>query len=143
MNSAGRIEDLQRCTLTSSVEIDCVSTIHDLQALSSVLHQYSVYYSDRITNIEDNSSEFNLHCPVLRSGDPGRPSFLISKSLIEALIDLGFTYSKMAKILGVSERTLLRRRQEFDLPVGRPFSNITDHELELIIRDITQVHEPL
>ena len=93
VNSVGRIEDLQRCTLTSSAENDCVSTIHDLQALSSVLHQYSVYYSDRITNIVYNASEFNLHFPVLRSGDPGRPLFLISKSLIEALINRGFTYS--------------------------------------------------
>ena len=104
-----------------------------------MLHQYSQYYSEKITSIEDSRVEFSLQCPTLRHGDPGRPSFLISKPLIEALIDLGFTYSKMAKILGVSERTLLRRRQDFNLPIGRPFSNVTDQDLEMVIRDIVQV----
>ena len=104
-----------------------------------MLHQYSQYYSDKVASIEDSRVEFSLQCPILRHGDPGRPSFLISKPLIEALIDLGFTYSKMAKILGVSERTLLRRRQDFNLPIGRPFSHVTDQDLEMVIRDIVQV----
>ena len=65
--------------------------------------------------------------------------FLISKSQIEVLSDLGYSYARMARIFGVSDRTLLRRREEFGLLIGQSYTNIGDSELDVTVRAIYQV----
>ena len=76
--------------------------------------------------------------PRLRCGAAGRPSFLISKAQLETLIEMGFSYSTIARMFGVSERTILRRRIEYDLLVGRSYINMSDSDLDKVIRDIVQ-----
>ena len=58
---------------------------------------------------------------------------------MEALIEAGFNFRQMATIIGVSERTIRRRREFFGLPVGDNFSDISDHELDVIVAGILQV----
>jgi len=51
--------------------------------------------------------------------------------------DCRFRWSDIARILGVSERTLRRRRHQFGMQVeGREFSDISDVELDYFIRQI-------
>ena len=76
---------------------------------------------------------------VMISDGRGRPFYFISKDQIEALMEFGYTYTKIVTMFGVSERTLLRRRIEFGLPIGRPLSHISDNELDDVIRRITHV----
>ena len=42
-------------------------------------------------------------------------------------------------MLGVSERTLLRRRVDSQLPIGRPYSEISDNNLDAAVREIIEV----
>jgi hypothetical protein len=42
-------------------------------------------------------------------------------------------------MIGVSERTLLRRRVEYSLPVGVTFTDITDGDLDVAIRGIAGI----
>ena len=54
--------------------------------------------------------------------------------------DNGFRWADTGRILGISERTLRRRRHEFGLPVGMGeyFTDITDDELDVNVREILQ-----
>ena len=79
-----------------------------------------------------------IQCPVTRDGTPVRPSIIISKAQIETLIDLGYNYTTIARMFGISSRTLLRR-SDYALPVGCPFTDISDNDLDSTIRSITQV----
>ena len=68
----------------------------------------------------------------------GPPMFIIPKSLLQNLIDDGFPVSDIANLLSVSERTIFRRMQQYDISKHN-FSDIDDdaldHELEQIIKD--------
>ena len=79
---------------------------------------------------------------VVHCGTRGRPSFFISRSQLEAFMELGFSYSKIARMLCISERTLQRRRAELGLPVGRSmlYSTISDEELDEVVSSVMQVH---
>jgi hypothetical protein len=80
-----------------------------------------------------------IQCPVSRSGAPGRPSIIISKAQIEILIELGYNYTTIARMFGMSPRTLLRRRSDYDLPIGCSFTEISDGDLDSSVRSITTV----
>lgn len=71
----------------------------------------------------------------------GRPKIFISRTQIESLFELGFTFARMAKMLSISERTLQRRRTELGLPVGRSllYSPLSDQELDRVIESVFQV----
>ena len=71
----------------------------------------------------------------------GRPFLFVSRSQLEAFTELGFSYRTISKMLCVSERTLLRRRTEFGLPVGQHllYSTLTDVEFDETVSEIMQV----
>ena len=58
----------------------------------------------------------------------GTNKFVITKILIENLMDDGFSVKEMSNILYVSERTVLRRMVQYGLKI-RDFSNISDDQL--------------
>ena len=50
---------------------------------------------------------------------------------------LNFTWKAIAEMLGVSEKTVRRRRMESSLPVcENNFSSITDEELDIVISSV-------
>lgn len=102
-------------------------------------------FQERIFRILD---QFNLDddehcqysCPVdenVRSF-AGRPRFLITKEQLDGLRSLHFSWRKIAQMLGVSERTVRRRRQEFDMAIGQSvnYSEIDDDELDIFVGQI-------
>lgn len=69
----------------------------------------------------------------------GRPPYMIPASQIEEMIELGYSYESMARILNVSSRTLRRYREAYELPRGRLFSELSNDQLDEIITGIIQV----
>lgn len=107
---AGRVEDLHHSSLLSvSLQSECRTVLQDLNQLSTILHDFVQYYGECAMEIEDVCSGPSrvIQCPVTQTQLPGRPSFMISKAQIETLIELGYNYSTIARMFGVSERTLL------------------------------------
>ena len=74
-----------------------------------------------------------------RSGRAGRPRASISVNQIEFLRGMHFSWVNIAQIIGISERTLRRWRQETgeDRSEER-WSNISDEELTRIMTEISQ-----
>ena len=136
------MEDLLYSQLSPPpLQTECTEILHDLNHLSSLLHEFVNRFGERAMQIEDvqNSPDMTIPCPVRQNNLPGRPAFIISRVQLETLIDLGYTYSTISRMFGVSQRTLLRRRVEYDLPVGRRFADISDNDLDIAVRAIVQV----
>ena len=136
------MEDLQYSSVSSaSVQSECATVVQCLNDLSAILHHFAQFYGDKAMEIEDMTSgpDTLIQCPVSRSGTPGRPSIIISKAQIETLIELGYNYTTIASMFGISPRTLLRRRSDYALPIGRCFTEISDGDLDSCVRSITQV----
>ncbi|XP_028413667.1 uncharacterized protein LOC114536523 [Dendronephthya gigantea] len=76
---------------------------------------------------------------VSRSGI-GRPTVELSQALLEVLHDnVGFSWSQIARSLGISERTIRRRRNSFAMPNNRSFSDILDDDLDNIVREVLRI----
>ena len=65
-----------------------------------------------------------VHLP----GRRGRPAFGIASSQLEYLHSLGFTWTEMAALFGVSSMTLYRRRHQFGM-LNNPSRTVSDQEL--------------
>ena len=65
-------------------------------------------------------------CPKLTSVEPGRPAFDISAELLEDLLGLGFSHTKIAEMLGVSRWIISRRVKPYDLDDITTFSKLTE-----------------
>ena len=72
-------------------------------------------------------------------GRVGRPGINVTLQQLNALHnEAGFRWADVSRILGVSERTIRRRRHEFGIAVGRQiaFSDISDNDLDNHVREI-------
>ena len=70
-----------------------------------------------------------------KTGFRGRPFLIITKEQLQLYLQYNFTVPNIAKMLLVSESTIKRRFQEFGLSVGDTYSDISDGELDSIIRN--------
>ena len=100
------------------------------------------YVSLTIATIEEKSENVNRETsrrvvPLL-SGNVGRPRFDIAQDQIEYLLDLSFTCPDIARLLGVSLRTIRRRMEEFGICVRDRYSSISDAELDEELVSIKQ-----
>lgn len=70
----------------------------------------------------------------------GRPSFKIPQEMLEDLRGFGFSWQKIADILGVSRWTIYRRVQEYGLKSMSDFSLMSDGELDNIVSEYMNQH---
>jgi hypothetical protein len=83
------------------------------------------------------NASFSLSCPQLFSGAPGRPKYEIKEDILRFLFDKRFTVKNAATLLGVSKRTIERRMNEFGLQISNCYSDISNSDLESIVRNLT------
>ena len=88
-------------------------------------------------NMEQVSLEqrSGYYVPLEKTG--GRTKFAITKEQLANLRETGLTWAKIATCVSVSERTLYRRGQEFDID-GR-FSDLSNTELDELLKFILAV----
>ena len=73
---------------------------------------------------------------LLRSTTPGHPPVEVSMEEVEYLRSLRFSWTKIAEIIGISRRTLYRRLDEWNLPQDIHYSEITDNDLDTLVREV-------
>ena len=78
---------------------------------------------------------------VLHDGAPGMPRFDIPRHQLACLLEKWFTIPQIADILRVSVRTIRRWMSEYGLSIHALYSQLTDQQLDEIVRDI-QNHSP-
>ena len=79
-------------------------------------------------------------CGVDRQQTPDRPPFQIEADVLEDLCGMGFTWTKIAQMFGVSQWTLYRPVREFNLQDMTSFSSMADSQLDEIIREYLRQH---
>ena len=77
----------------------------------------------------------NYKFPLKKTGFRGRPFLIITKEQLQLYLQYNFTFPKIAKILLVSESTIKRCFQEFGFSLGDTYSDISDGELDSVIRN--------
>lgn len=69
---------------------------------------------------------------------PGRPAFDITAEQLEHLLELGFSATTIADLLGVSRSTVCRRMRDFGLSCSTRYCCISDETLDDVVRAICQ-----
>ena len=114
-----------------------VGVMLDLVIVIRFMQEQFVHYSEVASTLEStvivtlgNAAGPPLNALLRRTGQRGRPPFVIPIEQLEALIELGFNMTTIATLLGVSERTIRRRREIYGLPIGSDrYSDLSDVEL--------------
>ena len=73
------------------------------------------------------------------SDEKGRPRLEVMKQQLECLRNKHFRWVSIAKLLGISERTLRRQRDEFGLRVDSGFTDISEEHLIIGIQAVRSV----
>ena len=120
------LEDMEQLLDIISSKIEQLQSLYD-----------DNYFEDRMDTVNNEQrTSLSAH---MHLGNVGRPRYKITQEQIELLHDaLGFRWADIARMLGVSSRTLIRRRQDFSMPVGHQqnFSTLSDDGLDRVISEI-------
>lgn len=115
--------------------------LSDLGSLIRITHQQRECceaLSYRNFFLEEQSGARSI-VRVIRSGI-GRPTVEVSQALLQVLHDnVGFSWAQIARNLGISERTIRRRRNSFAMPNNESFSNVHDNDLDEIVREVLHI----
>ena len=104
------------------------------------MYQRMLEHYDETLNalsIQQQEGQRCLTAATLPASGRGRPRYLVRKEQLIFLKELGFSWARVALMLGISRSTLDRRRKELDIPVDlETFSDISDNELDDVVQQI-------
>ena len=113
----------QHLLAVSNVDDDLLSAAAEVASRFRFLAVHQDERSDNFT------STYHSNVSSVQEGIV-RPRFDISHDQLEYLLDLKFTCPDIARLLGVSLRTIRRRMEEFDIMVRDRYSSITERDLD-------------
>ena len=122
---------------------DVLRSFQDIEFLRNRLGALRQEFEGRSNNMQDDicEHEYNVRSRLENTSEGrGRPRVEIAQSQLEALHNAGgFRWNDVARMLQVSSRTLRRRRHELGMRVeGREFSDISDIQLDNVVREVLQ-----
>ena len=88
----------------------------------------------------NRQGENEVEAPVVFTGSYGWLMHEIPHEQLNFLIGRRFTVKQIAAILGVSERTVQGRLQQFGLSIRETYTNLSDQELDLTVQEILRSH---
>lgn len=129
------IKDCDGVELADKMELELLSSAFG-NVLSSLRHQIALSSMVRPTTI----ANISVAKTSGEKGKVGRPSFEIPAEILEELRGLGFTWTKIADMLGVSRWTVSRRLAAYGLQDLNCFSNLSDEQLDKLVKDYILNH---
>ena len=122
-----------KLNLYNSTDVTLQSYRDQIDEILSICRSLSVMWEENLDRI--STSEYSSIQPPLLRSSRGRPRFDITREQLIYLASMSFTWTGIAKMLGVSRMTIYRRRVEYSL-VEDPRVVPTDAQLHTAIRDI-------
>ena len=129
---------LQRCQVRRCdrrLQTDIGTLVSELQ---SVLESY-----EQLVIQSDGSEHFS--CPVYEGDTRGRRPYVLPESSLSGLYRIHRSWEQVAVDLGVSYRTLLRRRREYGLVVNSTrgqrssYTTMSQNDLCNVVREVLQI----
>lgn len=124
---------------SESDEPGVVAFNNDIQTVTSNLRILRCHFEAAAEEEEERCAQERPIYNVERqsaSGSKERPKYIISRHQIVYLRELHFPWTKIASVLGVSTKTLLRRRHELGMIDEPNWSTISDEDLRGIVREV-------
>ena len=118
--------------------------VQKLQTLLGSYEEVKNRYSELIQTIQERETDTYFQCQrESRSKESegrqrGRPRFHVPKEQIEGLGEIGFSWTKIAHLIGLSRATLYRRHDELQIGDQFSYTNITDSELDAVVQSIVE-----
>lgn len=118
--------------------------LEDIEQLLSAVRLLQERYQHRYSNSCSEASEggegtplYQCSCPLEYSGQACRPRLAVDKAVVQRLRSESLKWVDIAGILGISSKTLVRRRKEFEMPIGEDaYTRIEDSDLDEHVRAI-------
>ena len=109
-----------------------LADVKDLIATFGLIEADWVTRKEEAENADtDDEGEFyQLLSDLKYSGKPGRPSCAVDNTLVDELMNIGFSTIEISKICGVSRTTLWRRRGPLKRQLFCSEAELTDEQLE-------------
>jgi len=136
ISSTVRIRNVLRSSRSSGADESSTFTRYAALIDDLLVHLNHVFAEiDRcLDNYLSQSSITAYQVDTIQTGQRGRPRFNVTANQLAYLTSLSFTWTQIAKMLGISRMTLYRRRAEFGmLHQGQP---IRDGELLRLLREM-------
>ena len=113
-----------------------LTTVRHLKSRYQVRHNEMNTYGDT----EEAHMQQNT-CFTEDLGHAWCPRLVVDKDVVKQLRDESLKWVDIARILGISTKTLIRRRKEFEMPIGADaFTCMEDRDLDKHVRDILQLN---
>ena len=118
-----------------------LANIHGLLEIKALIENLLQNLLGMLYNIKEKISIScveldNRRVPPRERSSGGRPKYLITAEQIDLLRSTGMQWTAIARCLGVSARTLSRRRAEYNIP---DYTELTEEELDWNVRHILQL----
>ena len=105
-----------------------------IECCRRIEHKWECYV-ERLESDGHHYFEVSAEC----TGQRSRPHFVVKREQLIYLASLGFSWTSIASLLGVSRMTVYRRRVEYGL-LADPVSTLNDNELKDLLRRIRREH---
>nr|XP_018913331.1 PREDICTED: uncharacterized protein LOC109041427 [Bemisia tabaci] len=109
--------------------------------------EISNFFLNQVTDILEiieevlkHPTEAGVRLPKTANNGPGRPSYIIPEEEVKMLKNTGLAWTKIADFFNVSAKTLKRRMKASNLQLVERKTNIQDHDLDVVLRDIIDEH---
>lgn len=119
-------------------DADLRSVAEKIEELVGCCRQIEHEWESYIDTLE-SSEQYSYQASVVLRGRRGRPRFVIQREQLLYLASLGFSWTSISSLLGVSRMTVYRRRMEYDL-LSEPTNVINDDALKDLLREIKREH---
>ncbi len=100
----------------------------------------SLLHHQNAMRLPSRSCENHVHLETEKNGCPGRPHFLIRAEMLEELRELGFSWTKIGQMIGVSRWTIQRRVVEYGLDNMTGFHYLSNEELDGVTSEFISSH---
>ena len=133
VSGTARIRDILSAAITGgSQQQDTVLQYYktSLDELLESLYGVNSYLDSSL----DSAMSAPYTSSTVRTGARGRPRFNITVDQLEYLTSMSFSWTEIARMLGISRMTLYRRRVQFGM--AQQGRSISDNELTVLLREM-------